>query len=48
MLNRGMDCDFATYLEIEATAEAFIMQTEDHHEAVAAFREKRQPRFGGT
>lgn len=48
MLNRGMDCDFATYLEIEATAEAFIMQTEDHREAVAAFREKRQPRFGGT
>ncbi|MGI3171361.1 MULTISPECIES: enoyl-CoA hydratase/isomerase family protein [Paracoccaceae] len=48
MLNRGMDCDFATYLEIEATAEAFIMQTEDHREAVAAFREKRKPCFSGT
>lgn len=48
MLNRGMDCDFATYLEIEATAEAHIMQTEDHHEAVAAFKEKRQPRFCGS
>jgi len=48
MLNRGLDCDFATYLEIEATAEAFIMQTEDHHEAVAAFRERRQPRFCGS
>jgi len=48
MLNRGMDCDFATYLEIEATAEAFIMQTEDHREAVASFREKRRPRFCGS
>ena len=48
MLNRGMDCDFATYLEIEATAEAFIMQTQDHHEAVASFKEKRQPRFCGA
>ncbi|MGF6861251.1 2-(1,2-epoxy-1,2-dihydrophenyl)acetyl-CoA isomerase [Rhodobacteraceae bacterium MBR-64] len=48
MLNRGLDCDFATYLEIEATAEAHIMQTGDHHEAVAAFREKRQPRFSGS
>jgi len=48
MLNRGMDCDFSTYLEIEATAEAFIMQTQDHHEAVASFKEKRQPRFCGA
>lgn len=48
MLNRGQDCDFATYLEIEATAEAHIMQTDDHIEAVAAFREKRQPRFCGS
>ena len=48
MLNRGMDCDFATYLEIEATGEAFIMQTEDHREAVAAFGEKRPPRFVGA
>ena len=48
MLNRGMDCDFATYLEIEATAEAFIMQTEDHREAVTSFKEKRKPRFSGT
>lgn len=48
MLNHGMDCDFATYREIEATAEAFIMQTEDHRGAVAAFREKRKPCFSGT
>jgi 2-(1,2-epoxy-1,2-dihydrophenyl)acetyl-CoA isomerase len=48
MLNRGMDCDFATYLEIEATAEAHIMQTADHREAVASFKEKRPPRFVGS
>ena len=48
MLNRGMDCDFATYLEIEATAEAHIMQTADHREAVASFKEKRPPGFVGS
>ena len=39
---------FATYLEIEATAEAHIMQTADHREAVASFKEKRPPRFVGS
>ncbi|WP_456386042.1 enoyl-CoA hydratase/isomerase family protein [Profundibacter sp.] len=47
MLNRGMDIDFASYLELEAVGEAYIMETEDHKAAVSAFMEKRKPEFKG-
>jgi len=47
MLNRGMDMDFAGFLELEATGEAYIMETEDHQNAVTAFLEKRIPTFEG-
>jgi len=47
MLNRGLDMDFSSYLELEAVGEAYIMETEDHKNAVAAFMEKRKPTFVG-
>jgi len=47
MLNRGLDMDFASFLELEAVGEAYIMETEDHHEAVEAFKNKRTPAFRG-
>jgi 2-(1,2-epoxy-1,2-dihydrophenyl)acetyl-CoA isomerase len=39
--------DFATVLDMEAFHQARCSQTEDHREAVAAFREKRKPVFKG-
>jgi len=47
MLNRGLDMDFSSYLELEAVGEAYIMETEDHKNAVAAFLDKRKPVFEG-
>jgi 2-(1,2-epoxy-1,2-dihydrophenyl)acetyl-CoA isomerase len=39
--------DFAASLEMEAVHQARCSQTEDHKEAVAAFRDKRRPVFAG-
>jgi 2-(1,2-epoxy-1,2-dihydrophenyl)acetyl-CoA isomerase len=39
--------DFATVLDMEAFHQARCSQTEDHREAVLAFREKRKPVFKG-
>lgn len=39
--------DFATVLDMEAFHQARCSQTEDHREAVAAFKEKRRPVFKG-
>ncbi|HTW71307.1 MAG TPA: enoyl-CoA hydratase [Acetobacteraceae bacterium] len=38
---------FATVLEMEGIHQARAGETEDHREAVAAFNEKRKPRFPG-
>jgi 2-(1,2-epoxy-1,2-dihydrophenyl)acetyl-CoA isomerase len=38
---------FATVLDMEAFHQARCSQTEDHREAVAAFKEKRKPEFKG-
>ncbi len=38
---------FPVVLEMEAVHQARTAQTEDHREAVAAFNEKRRPRFHG-
>ena len=35
------------YLELEAGAEAVIMQSQDHLNAVAAFKGKTLPKFEG-
>jgi 2-(1,2-epoxy-1,2-dihydrophenyl)acetyl-CoA isomerase len=39
--------DFAASLEMEAVHQARCSQTEDHREAVGAFKEKRKPVFKG-
>ena len=35
------------FLEIELLVQPALMQTSDHAEGTASFREKRQPRFTG-
>lgn len=47
LLHRGLGMDFESFLELEAVGEAFIMQTEDHKAAIAAFLNKEEIRFQG-
>ncbi|MEK7241841.1 MAG: enoyl-CoA hydratase-related protein, partial [Planctomycetota bacterium] len=42
MLNRGWAMDLESFLELEAVGEAYIMETADHREGVAAFKENVQ------
>ncbi len=46
-IDAGMQADLATGLEIESRAYAVTIPTEDRQEGLAAFREKRKPRFVG-
>jgi 2-(1,2-epoxy-1,2-dihydrophenyl)acetyl-CoA isomerase len=46
-INRAVVADLATALDGEATNMVATMASEDHQEAVAAFLEKRSPRFQG-
>ncbi|WP_199619930.1 enoyl-CoA hydratase-related protein [Paenibacillus alkalitolerans] len=46
-IDRGMNTDLQTGLEIEAEAYEAIISTKDRLEALKAFREKRAPRFTG-
>ena len=39
--------DLPDFLNSAAAYQALMHQTEDHHEAVAAFVEKRKPNFTG-
>jgi enoyl-CoA hydratase/carnithine racemase len=43
----GLDKDLPTGLEIAAANLAVVRSSEDHKEAVAAFKEKRRPQFKG-
>ncbi|MDR3534502.1 MAG: enoyl-CoA hydratase-related protein [Rhodopila sp.] len=43
----GLDKDLATGLEIAAANLPVVRSSEDHKEAVAAFKEKRRPQFKG-
>ena len=48
LLARGRSMSLDEFLELEASAEAVIMQSEDHLNAVAAFRNKSTPKFIGN
>lgn len=48
MLNRNMNRSLDKAIEDESFAQSFCMQTEDHREAVLAFKEKRKPKFSGA
>lgn len=47
LLNRALETDLLTALDEEATAQAFVSQTEDFAEGIRAFTEKRDPEFRG-
>jgi 2-(1,2-epoxy-1,2-dihydrophenyl)acetyl-CoA isomerase len=47
LLNRALDADLETCLEEEALAQTLVAQSEDVREGVAAFAERRPPRFRG-
>jgi 2-(1,2-epoxy-1,2-dihydrophenyl)acetyl-CoA isomerase len=47
LLNGALSTDLATGLDEEATAQAFVSQTQDFAEGVRAFAEKRDPEFRG-
>ena len=46
-LNRAMNGDVDSCLDLEATHHVHCGQTMDHKNAVKAFVEKRQPKFSG-
>ncbi|NYT61595.1 enoyl-CoA hydratase/isomerase family protein [Alcaligenaceae bacterium] len=48
LLARGLSMGLDEFLELEASAEALVMQTEDHIAAVDAFKNKSTPRFKGN
>jgi 2-(1,2-epoxy-1,2-dihydrophenyl)acetyl-CoA isomerase len=46
-INHAMSSDFSSSLQREAVSQLRCGQTQDHREGVAAFLEKREPRFSG-
>ncbi len=46
-INRGIDTDLETGLQIEQQALGHLLQTEDFREGIAAFMEKREPVWKG-
>jgi enoyl-CoA hydratase/carnithine racemase len=44
---KALEVDLETALDMAATGQAVAMSTEDHHEAAAAFRQKRKAEFKG-
>jgi 2-(1,2-epoxy-1,2-dihydrophenyl)acetyl-CoA isomerase len=47
LLRHGLDLDLERFLELEAQTQSLLWHTADHREGVAAFRERRPPRFLG-
>jgi len=47
LLNRSLQVDLDTSLAWEALGQGLMATSEDHREGLAAFFEKRPPRFGG-
>jgi enoyl-CoA hydratase/carnithine racemase len=46
-LRQAVNADLSSQLQYEALATAYLSNTEDHKEAVKAFREKREPVYKG-
>jgi enoyl-CoA hydratase/carnithine racemase len=47
LLSRELDMDLTGAIELEAVAQALMMTSRDHAEFLAAFRERREPRWVG-
>jgi enoyl-CoA hydratase/carnithine racemase len=47
LLVREQDTDLASAIELEAQAQALLMRSEDHHEFLDAWRDKRKPQWKG-
>jgi 2-(1,2-epoxy-1,2-dihydrophenyl)acetyl-CoA isomerase len=47
LLTRGLALDLETSLQWEALVQGLMIDSEDHREGLAAFFEKRPPRFAG-
>jgi enoyl-CoA hydratase/carnithine racemase len=47
LITRELDMDLTGALELEAMAQALLMKSDDHAEFLAAFRERRPPRWTG-
>jgi len=47
LMNKSLESDLATSLELEGELQDKAMATEDHREGVAAFLQKRRPNYTG-
>jgi 2-(1,2-epoxy-1,2-dihydrophenyl)acetyl-CoA isomerase len=47
MMNRSMETDLASFLRLEGEMQDVAIQTADHREGVAAFLQKRSPKYTG-
>src|SRR5438445_702416 len=47
-LNRAANSDLAAALEVEALSQGLAIASDDHREGVAAFFDKRPPKFSGA
>ena len=47
VINKGLETDLATALELERAMVSLVFDTKDAHEGLGAFLEKRQPVFRG-
>lgn len=48
MMYKGLEMHLETAMQMAAAAETVTLSSKDHVEGLAALREKRRPRFGGT
>jgi 2-(1,2-epoxy-1,2-dihydrophenyl)acetyl-CoA isomerase len=48
MMNRSLTTDLSAALELEALSQGIAISSEDHQEGIAAFLEKRAPKFTGS
>ncbi|MBM3959283.1 MAG: enoyl-CoA hydratase [SAR202 cluster bacterium] len=48
LLYKGLELDLETAMQVAAAAETVTLSSKDHLEGLAALREKRRPKFGGT